>query len=209
MSNNTVHKGFWAVSSKTPPSANPVPSRELSLAFMSGNTHKSHCYNFTCTPRENTPLTLLTTVYTRLTAARQKTLTEAPSTNEETEDPITEEPPITATKRQKGRDTSKVIEHIPTPTRIRIMATCKLYFAPILDETAPTTSNFFAAKDEDMFLKYLGIIWSKASVWGNSLILLPILNNDHLDIFHAHPTVGNQFMLVSFIGKDIENITDL
>jgi hypothetical protein len=34
------------------------------------------------------PLTLLTTVYTRLIASRQKTLTEAPSTNKETEDPL-------------------------------------------------------------------------------------------------------------------------
>jgi hypothetical protein len=89
------------------------------------------------------------------------------------------------------------------------MATCKLYFALILDEMAPTTSNFFAAKDEDMFLKHSGIVWSKASLWDNSLILLPISNNDHLDIFRMHPTVGNQFMLVSFIGKDVEDIADL
>jgi hypothetical protein len=44
-----------------------------------------------------------------------------------------------------------------------------LYFALILDETAPTTSNSFATKDEDMFLKHSGITWSKASIWGNSL----------------------------------------
>jgi hypothetical protein len=78
-----------------------------------------------------------------------------------------------------------------------------------LDETVPTTSNFFAAKDEDMFLKHSGIIWSKASVWGNSLISLPISNDDHLGIFRAHPTVGNQFTLVSFIGRDVEDTADL
>jgi hypothetical protein len=40
---------------------------------------------------------------------------------------------------------ARVIEYTPTPP----------HFAPILDETAPTTSNFFAAKDENMFLKHI------------------------------------------------------
>jgi hypothetical protein len=91
-------------------------------------------------------------------ASRQKTLTEVPSTNEKTKDPTTEEPPSTTTEWQRGKDILRVIEHTPTPTRICIMATCKLYFTLLLDKIAPTTSNFFATKDENMFLKHLGIV---------------------------------------------------
>jgi hypothetical protein len=130
MFKDTVHKGFWAVSSETPPSANPVPMRESTEFSIREWEHSQKLavkrYNFTCMPRKNTPHTLRTTVYTRLIASKQKTLTEVPSTNEETEDPTTEETPSTTTEQQRGRDTLRVIEHTPTPTRIRIMATCRL-----------------------------------------------------------------------------------
>ena len=79
------------------------------------------------------------------------------------------------------------MEYTPTPTRLNIAPTCRLYFAPLLDETAPTTTNFFTAKDEDMFLKHSGITWSKASVRSNALIVLPISTEDHLEVFRIHP----------------------
>jgi hypothetical protein len=74
----------------------------------------------------------------------------------------------------RGRTSSRVTDHTPTLAQFQVAPCCRLYFAPLLDETAPTTSNFFTAKDEDMFLKHAGIKWSKASVWGNTLISLPI-----------------------------------
>jgi hypothetical protein len=60
---------------------------------------------------------------------------------------------------------------------------------PILDETAPTTSNFFAAKDEDIFLKLSGIVWSKASIHiaethdDNPVALRPLAG------WHATPSI--------------------
>jgi hypothetical protein len=55
---DTVHKGFWAVSSETPPSANPVPSREGTEFSTHEWEHSQKLavkrYNFTCMPRGNT-----------------------------------------------------------------------------------------------------------------------------------------------------------
>jgi hypothetical protein len=76
----------------------------------------------------------------------------------------------------------------------------------LLDKIA---SNFFTTKDEDMFLKHAGIKWSKASMWGNALISLPITDKDHLEAFRIQPTVSNQFILVSYIGDSIEDTANM
>jgi hypothetical protein len=80
---------------------------------------------------------------------------------------------------------------------------------PLLDETAPTISNFFVTKDEDMFLKHAGIKWLKASIWGNTLISLPITDKDHLEAFRIQPMVSNQFILVSYIGASVEDTANM
>ena len=152
----------------------------------------------------------------RLTAFRQKFMNSTPTGN-------ASDPP-------RGRDShptggrelspkgvtdplpptvSRVMEYTPTPTRLDIAPTCHLYFAPLLDETAPTTTNFFTAKDEDMFLKHSGITWSKASVRSNALIVLPISTEDHLEVFRIHPIIGEKFTLVSYIGKNITETADM
>jgi hypothetical protein len=125
-------------------------------------------YNSICHTGWSTPLLSSTLVHIRLTADRQKTLAEAPSTIEGTEGPPTEEPPNIPPVQleDRGRTSSRVTDHTPTPARFQVALCCRLYFALLLDEIAPTTSNFFTAKDEDMFLKHAGIKWSKASVWG-------------------------------------------
>jgi hypothetical protein len=46
---------------------------------------------------------------------------------------------------------------IPAPSTPREM--CRVYFAPILDETPVNTLTFFAAMESDALHKRLGIIW--------------------------------------------------
>jgi hypothetical protein len=210
---DSTHKDHWIISKEVTPRANPMLSKENVESSIREWEHSwkqaMERYNSICHTGWSTPLLSSTLVHTRLTADRQKTSTEAPSTIEGTEGPPTEEPPNIPPVQleDRGRTSSRVTDHTPTPAQFQVALCCKLYFAPLLDETAPTTSNFFMAKDENMFLKHAGIKWSKASAWGNALISLPITDKDHLEAFCIYPTVGNQFILVSNIGNSIEDTT--
>jgi hypothetical protein len=73
---------------------------------------------------------------------------------------------------------------------------CWVYFTPILDETAVTTTNFFAAIEADIRWKTTNIVWSKASTKGGNWIILPIDNMDDLHYFREKPEVGGKFVVV-------------
>jgi hypothetical protein len=95
-SSDLIHKDYWIISKEVTPRANPMLSKE--------NIEPSICeweyswkqamehYNSTCYTGWSTPLLSSTSVYTKLTADRQKTLAEAPSTKKGTEGPPTGNP---------------------------------------------------------------------------------------------------------------------
>jgi hypothetical protein len=60
----------------------------------------------------------------------------------------------------------------PTPTPKHVPKVCWVYFAPILDEMAVTTTNFFAAIEVDIGWKTTNIVWSKASTKGGNSNLI-------------------------------------
>jgi hypothetical protein len=80
---------------------------------------------------------------------------------------------------------------------------CRVYSAPILDETPVNTPTFFAAVELDMLHKRSGIIWSKASVRGGHWIVVPINKEEHLAHFKAWQDIGGKYMAVSWIAKTI------
>jgi hypothetical protein len=86
----------------------------------------------------------------------------------------------------------------PTPREV-----CRVYFAPILDETPVNTPTFFAAVESDVLHKRSGIIWSKASVRGGHWIVVPINKEEHIAHLKARQDIGGKYVAVSWIAQTI------
>jgi hypothetical protein len=91
----------------------------------------------------------------------------------------------------------------PTPAPTIPREVCRVYFAPILDKTPVNTPTFFAAVELDMLHKRSGIIWSKASVRGGHLIVVPINKEEHLAHLKARQDIGGKYVAVSWIAETI------
>jgi hypothetical protein len=82
---------------------------------------------------------------------------------------------------------------------------CRLVFAPITDDVKVNVSSFISAVDNDVAHKGVDIIWSRASVVAKGyLISLPVEKEEHLKHLYDHPNIHGKFMLVSWVGNNIQ-----
>jgi hypothetical protein len=93
---DSTHKDHWIISKEVTPRANPMLSKENVESSICEWEHSRkqamEHYNSICHTGWSTPLLSSTLVHTRLTADRQKTSAEAPSTIEGTEVPLQRNP---------------------------------------------------------------------------------------------------------------------
>jgi len=97
----------------------------------------------------------------------------------------------------------------PTPIRLEVVPSCRLFYAPITDDVKVNISVFLTAVDNDVVHKKIDYVWSRASLVAKGhLISLPVEKMDHLIHFHNHPTIHGKFILVSWIGRNIQETHD-
>jgi hypothetical protein len=145
----------------------------------------------------------------RLTLLRQRVEDPTPTTATEATPPTGQTTPTTPDQNRGRREDDahedvRRLHFTPTPVPRHMPKVCKVYFAPILDETAVSTANFFVAVEANIRWKVMDITWSKASTKGGKWIVLPVDKQDNLHRFHKKPEVGGKFIVISWVGPTIE-----